>query len=247
LLCQFQSSGVPFARRSRLPLKITTKDEHMIRTPLLDRRSVILGLGAALVAGPTVANATSHSDDTTKLINDLIQDLTPKGDTSGGGLPIGGPKTRKVVVIQPDGTQVVYWVDYDSSASLSVHFNTDSAKISKRSDRLLRVLATALKSDQLSNYTYMLAGHTDARASRAHNQKLSERRAVSVSNHLQTVHSIAGKRLIPVGFGEDQLLNSKSPASRVNRRVEVGLIVRAPDGAEPEKPKSGETNTLIGD
>ncbi len=220
----------------------------MIRIPPQTRRSVILGLGTSILVGPSIAHADSHSDDVTKQINDLIQDLAPKGDTSGDGLPKGGPKTRKVIVTQPDGTQKIYYVDYDSSASLSVQFNTDSAEILKRSGQLLRVLASALKSEDLSRYSYMLAGHTDARASKAHNQALSERRALSVSSHLQTVHAIAGTRLIPVGFGENQLLDTKAPNSRVNRRVEVGLIVRPPEGAEEENKNNDDgTNSLIGD
>lgn len=219
----------------------------MIRFQPLNRRSIILGLGTSMLVGPGVALADSHGGDVTKQINDLIRDLSPKGDTSNGGLPKGGPKTRKVLVRQPDGNIKTYYVDYDSSASLSVEFNTDSAKILRRSGQLLKVLATALKSDELSSYSYMLAGHTDSRASRAHNQRLSERRALSVSNHLQSVHYIPGQRLVPVGFGETQLLNKKAPKSRANRRVEVGLIVRAPDGAKEEhNTTEGETNSLIG-
>lgn len=220
------------------------------QTTPLTRRSLIVGAGvsALVLATPSAALAESHSgDDVVKQINDLIQDLAPKGTPTDGGLPKGGPNTRKVIVTLPDGTTKIYYVDYDSSASLSVEFRTDSAKISKRSGQLLRVLASALKSQELSSYSYMLAGHTDARASKAYNQSLSERRAVSVSNHLQGVHGIAGQRLLPVGFGENQLLNKKAPNSRVNRRVEVGLIVRPPEGAEENKTNEGGTNDLIGD
>lgn len=219
----------------------------MFPNPHTTRRAVMLGMATSLVLGPTIARAEQHEGDTTKLINDLIHDLTPRGDTSQGGLPVGGPKSREVWVTLPDGTRKSYWVDYDSSASLSIHFRTDSAVISSRSGRLLRVLATALKSRELSNYSYMLAGHTDARASHEHNQGLSERRAVSVLNHLTDVHDIDGSRLIPVGFGESQLRNPSAPNSGINRRVEVGLIVRAPGGTQPVYGGNDGTNSLIGD
>ncbi|MEL7543808.1 MAG: OmpA family protein [Pseudomonadota bacterium] len=228
----------------------------MTQPPTLSRRHILRGAGAisvaslaSLIAPSAMAqsfSANSYGDETTDLINRLIQDLAPKKPTEGG-LPIGGPKTRKVLIRLPDGTTRVYWVDYDSSASLSVKFRTDSAKISDRSGTLLRVLATALKSEKLATYTYMLAGHTDARASNAYNQDLSERRAVSVASHLNTVHSIGKNRLLPVGFGETQLANPSKPNSGVNRRVEVGLIVRPPNGEEGETPSAGnDTNSLIG-
>ncbi|MEO0619738.1 MAG: OmpA family protein [Pseudomonadota bacterium] len=228
----------------------------MTQPPTFSRRHILQGAGAvgigslaSLIAPSVMAqsfSANSYGDETTDLINRLIQDLAPKQPTESG-LPIGGPKTRKVLIRLPDGTTRVYWVDYDSSASLSVQFRTDSAKISQRSRSLLRVLATALKSEKLSTYTYMLAGHTDARASEAYNQDLSERRAGSVAIHLNSVHAISRKRLLPVGFGETQLANPSAPKSGVNRRVEVGLIVRPPNGQEGETPTSGsDTNSLIG-
>ncbi|MEL6288964.1 MAG: OmpA family protein [Pseudomonadota bacterium] len=219
----------------------------------LDRRQLLqrtgafaLTLGAASMTGLEAVRADSHAESTVDRVNRLIQDLAPR-NAPPSGLPIGGPNTRRVVIRNPDGREQVFWVDYDSSASVTVHFRTDSAKISKRSDTILEILSRALKSRELRAYRYMMAGHTDARASDAYNLALSQRRAVSVTQHLANVHAVDANRLIPVGFGEKELRNPSKPNSGINRRVEVGLIVRPPDGAGEVAVDDGNaTNALIG-
>ncbi len=255
----------------------------MTRTLTFSRRTLMLclGFGVALTSSTARSFAQSDAGGFSSQVNELIRDLQPHEKYADekyadDKLPRGGRNTRKVIVKDRYGSGTrVYYVDYDSSASLSVEFQKGSNRLSAKSRQLLKLLATALSSRNLSHFTYMIAGHTDSSGSRAYNQALSERRALSVADHLTDRFDISGKRLVPVGFGEDQLRDKYSPHSRVNRRVEVGLIVEGPYGydnssddgyssqtdktskaGEENKPKTdepsqtggnGDTNTLITD
>lgn len=71
----------------------------------------------------------------------------------------------------------------------------------------------------------VVSGHTDSSGSKAFNQSLSERRAQSVSTHLNTA-GIINDRIEIIGFGEDQpVASNKTDAGKeLNRRVEVTLL-----------------------
>ena len=66
-----------------------------------------------------------------------------------------------------------------------------------------------------------IVGHTDASGSDIYNMSLSERRAISVSQYLESELGIAPSRLIAVGEGESRLKNQSDPDSAENRRVEI--------------------------
>lgn len=71
----------------------------------------------------------------------------------------------------------------------------------------------------------VVSGHTDSSGSNAFNQKLSERRAQSVSTHLNTA-GIINDRIEIIGFGESQPVasNKTDAGKKLNRRVEVTLL-----------------------
>ena len=70
----------------------------------------------------------------------------------------------------------------------------------------------------------VILGHTDSKGSNAYNQKLSERRAGSVSGYLAS-KNIASARLTTKGFGETQPKYSNDTESGLaqNRRVEFAI------------------------
>jgi len=70
-----------------------------------------------------------------------------------------------------------------------------------------------------------VAGHTDSRGAESYNQSLSERRANSVAQYLQT-RQIMPERMITVGMGELRPVADNSTASgqQANRRVELTLV-----------------------
>ncbi len=71
----------------------------------------------------------------------------------------------------------------------------------------------------------VVAGHTDSKGSNAYNQRLSERRATSVSEYLLS-KQVNDARIETVGFGEDHPVadNGSEEGRALNRRVELSLI-----------------------
>ena len=70
-----------------------------------------------------------------------------------------------------------------------------------------------------------VAGHTDSTGSDSYNQALSERRAGSVSQYLQS-QGIDGRRLITIGLGESMPVadNTTNAGRQANRRVEITMV-----------------------
>ncbi|MCI5211932.1 MAG: OmpA family protein [Candidatus Electrothrix sp. ATG2] len=90
--------------------------------------------------------------------------------------------------------------------------------------RQLDELVVALRDASLQHTRIQLIGHTDAAGSREYNRALSMRRAYSAARYLTQVHGISSQRIIPIGMGEDRLLDPYSPRNAVNRRVEIVVI-----------------------
>lgn len=103
-----------------------------------------------------------------------------------------------------------------------VEFETNSAKIKPVSYPVLDNAIKTLKEWGGSNVE--VAGHTDKRdTSKAdYNQKLSEKRAKSVSDYLAK-HGIDAKRLTAKGYGFDYPVAGNDPkeGNKANRRVEL--------------------------
>jgi outer membrane protein OmpA-like peptidoglycan-associated protein len=72
-----------------------------------------------------------------------------------------------------------------------------------------------------TRFSFIIAGHTDAKGGGEFNQKLSQRRAEAVRSYLITQFGIAGEKLTPKGYGKSQLLDPANPEDGVNRRVQV--------------------------
>ena len=78
----------------------------------------------------------------------------------------------------------------------------------------------------------LIEGHTNSRASRLYNRRLSQARAEAVAAWLE-LNGIQGERLIPKGFGEDRPLvkDSHPDAMIINRRVEF-TVLRSDEAGE---------------
>lgn len=100
--------------------------------------------------------------------------------------------------------------------SLDLNFDTDSFRI-----KGLETFAELNKAARLlranPHLKVEITGHTDARGSESHNQRLSEQRAASAAEYLRS-KGIDGSRLSHKGMGASQLLDPAGLAR--NRRVE---------------------------
>ena len=99
-------------------------------------------------------------------------------------------------------------------------FDTDSADIKPAFHSTLDKLADVVM--RYGKTTLTVVGHTDDLGSNAYNQKLSERRALSVAQFLES-RRVNGMRLATAGRGElDPVASNASETGRqANRRVEI--------------------------
>lgn len=105
----------------------------------------------------------------------------------------------------------------------NVTFATDSADLSPGFFQVLDSVSKVLK--EFDQTVVEVAGHTDSTGSEAYNQELSQRRASSVSQYLQS-RQIANERLISLGMGELRPVadNSSAAGRQANRRVEITMV-----------------------
>ncbi len=103
-----------------------------------------------------------------------------------------------------------------------VLFNTDQAQLKPDGLRNVQKLAEILK--QNPQRVVLVEGFTDSTGSAAHNQSLSERRAIAVSAALME-SGISRERISTRGYGEAYPVASNDNASgrQLNRRVEIVL------------------------
>ena len=101
-------------------------------------------------------------------------------------------------------------------------FNSASLRSSSRDE--LREMADVF--NKYNDTTIVVAGHTDSVGSESYNQRLSDRRASSVTGYLEDL-GVRGSRIDAVGYGESRpkASNSSAGGRQQNRRVEI--FVRA--------------------
>ncbi|MBF0187262.1 MAG: OmpA family protein [Magnetococcales bacterium] len=144
----------------------------------------------------------------------LIDALTPADEEAAAEQPrrTRGFRTRSIRPTAPKKPKAV---------SLEILFATNSAELSQRSLETLNILGKALQSDKLSDFTFVIEGHTDASGSFDYNLTLSERRAQAVHDYLKKNYNIKSKRLRVIGKGEQELADTQHPVSAKNRRVKI--------------------------
>ncbi len=106
------------------------------------------------------------------------------------------------------------------AALYGLHFDFNKATLQPDSDPALEGVAALLRKQ--SSLTIEVQGHTDNVGSDAYNQRLSDARAGTVVNWLES-HGIAASRLTAKGYGADSpIADNDSPEGRAkNRRVEI--------------------------
>jgi len=104
----------------------------------------------------------------------------------------------------------------------NVTFNTDQDAIKSQFYGVLNSVANVLQ--KYNQSLVDINGHTDSTGGQAHNQALSERRAMSVANYLNG-RGVDGRRMSVVGYGPSQPVASNATASgrAQNRRVEIQI------------------------
>lgn len=109
-------------------------------------------------------------------------------------------------------------------------FKTDTAELEKGCDAKVRRLANALVDAKkrlnaagVSNFQFVVSGHTDTTGNAAHNKELSEHRASVIAKEL-VAKGVAQSDIRAVGLGSERPLvkPDNTPAKRAkNRRYEI--------------------------
>ncbi|MCP4074404.1 MAG: OmpA family protein [Hyphomicrobiales bacterium] len=150
--------------------------------------------------------------------NNEIQDNVSSIDRS---FIRGLDRTRAIRVEQREKLIKIVEKSDLPSISIRILFDYDSDRIRRGSFESLNEIGDALHNVALVESIIMLNGHTDAVGSRACNQNLSVRRAISAKRYLTEIMQVPHERLVVAGFGEDRLNDPDDPANESNRRVEI--------------------------
>jgi len=104
----------------------------------------------------------------------------------------------------------------------NITFKSDSAELDPSFYKVLNSVNLVLK--KYNKTVVEVAGHTDSTGAPEYNQKLSERRANSVAQYLES-QGLASNRVVTVGAGETRPVadNSTPQGRQANRRVELTL------------------------
>jgi outer membrane protein OmpA-like peptidoglycan-associated protein len=104
----------------------------------------------------------------------------------------------------------------------NITFKTDSADVNGNFYDVLNSVSLVLK--EYDKTILEVAGHTDNTGSDQYNQALSQRRANSVAQYLES-HGVNAQRVMTVGAGETHPIASNDTAAgrQANRRVELSL------------------------
>jgi outer membrane protein OmpA-like peptidoglycan-associated protein len=105
-----------------------------------------------------------------------------------------------------------------------VYFDTNKARIKKRSFDVLNQVAAVMKNNTKIK-KLRVEGHTDSRGKDEYNKTLSQRRADAVVVYL-TERGIDVNRLTAIGYGEEKPIadNAKRKGRATNRRVEFTIL-----------------------
>jgi outer membrane protein OmpA-like peptidoglycan-associated protein len=103
-----------------------------------------------------------------------------------------------------------------------VLFDTNSAGLRGASKTALTEMADVFQ--KYTDTTIVVAGYTDSVGTNAYNERLSERRASTVGNYLETI-GVNSSRINTIGFGESQprATNGTASGRQLNRRVEINV------------------------
>ncbi|AHC34098.1 MULTISPECIES: OmpA family protein [Pseudomonas] len=182
--------------------------------------SAYAGYGALLVGGMAGAYCWVHGDADED--GDGVPDSrdkcpgTPKGvQVDANGCPPAPPAAVvEEVVVAKEETIVIR----------DVHFQFDSAKLTAADKTKLDTIATRLKKEAPSAQL-RVSGHTDSVGKDAYNQKLSEKRARSVTDYLISAGVPRSNFVSVTGAGESHPVadNKTAEGRALNRRVEIQI------------------------
>jgi len=141
-------------------------------------------------------------------IEDITNALAPEPEK---------PETYKTRGFKPANPAV----KKPKAISMEITFQKNSYRLTSKARMLLNVVGQSFNTDRLSQYRFLIEGHTDASGDDSYNMRLSRQRADAVKKYLVQKHYVNPSRLSTIGKGEYELLDQENPKSGRNRRVRI--------------------------
>ncbi|MDH4124105.1 MAG: OmpA family protein [Gammaproteobacteria bacterium] len=161
------------------------------------KQRALIGAGVGALAGGAVGNYMDR------------QDAKLRAELQGTGVSVTrtGEKGENITLNMPG----------------NVTFATNSADLNASFFNVLTSVGKVLQ--EFDQTIVEVAGHTDSTGTDEYNQALSERRAGTVSQYLQS-RGITAQRMITVGMGESMPVadNATDSGRQANRRVEITIV-----------------------
>ena len=161
------------------------------------RQRALIGAGVGALAGGAVGNYMDR------------QEAELRAELQGTGVSVTrtGAKGENITLNMPG----------------NVTFASNSSDLNPLFFDVLTSVGKVLK--EFDQTIVEVAGHTDSTGTDEHNQGLSERRAGTVSQYLQS-QAITTQRMITIGMGESMPVadNATDTGRQANRRVEITMV-----------------------
>lgn len=181
----------------------------------------VLGLGVRYYFGGEAKPAVMERVDNTA--EKVTVAAVPQDSDKDGVFDLQDDCANSNVVHQVDIHGCTLMAEQTFSFNLPINYENNSFEIpSSYNDELQRL------ADFINDYNVQqlnVYGHTSAPGSRTYNMKLSQKRAQSVVDVLQSKFNISENIIKPIGRGEEALLDSSNTESahQLNRRIEINI------------------------
>jgi outer membrane protein OmpA-like peptidoglycan-associated protein len=186
------------------------------------KKGAIIGGIAGAIAGDIISNnRKGHSGKRGAIVGGVA-------GTAAGAIVGAMMDKQERQLRQIPGVDVSRTADNELKVTVKddVLFDYNSAGLRSASRASLREMANVFQ--QYPNTTIAVEGFTDSTGSASYNERLSERRAASVANYIESL-GVNGSRVETIGYGESRprATNSTATGRQLNRRVEIHVRANA--------------------
>ena len=154
-----------------------------------------------------------------ELVPELVPEIAPEIAPEIESSVVTSPTVAEPEIVLTPEKQACQQGLVDVMNSTNIYFATSRADIEVDSFETLDQISNILQ--QCPDAEIEVAGHTDSAGDAEFNLSLSEQRAASVANYLQSKPSLKNK-IVAVGYGETQPIadNSTTSGQAQNRRIQ---------------------------
>ena len=176
--------------------------------------AALAALSLPMVAGAQSAETMSEDEIAERFQNQKTRSLV----LAPVSTPSSGDATATQDTATAETAQATEIAPTDGDVFVNVSFDFNSAALREDQKPKLTKLCNVIREIDID--TFEIIGHTDSSGSAEYNQRLSRLRAEEVKRYMVADCGIEASRLIAVGLGESDPLNTDNPRADENRRVE---------------------------